>query len=68
MIKYDVYTLLGRRYRIRLDRPMWQLSEYYNPYLGVFRTSGASAVSVVLHTKSVLVARNVVFKDSLCSQ
>ena len=66
MIKYDVYMLLGRHYRVRLDRPMWRLSEYYNPYLGVFRTSGASAVSVVLHTKAVLIARNVAFKGRLC--
>ena len=68
MIKYDVYTLLGWRYRVRMDLPMWRLSEYYNPYLGVFHTSGISAAHVVLHAKAVLVARNVVFKDSLCSQ
>lgn len=68
MIKYDVYTLLGWRYRVRMDLPMWRLAEYYNPHLGVFRTSGISAMHVVLHAKAVLVARNVMFKDKVCSQ
>lgn len=68
MIKYDVYTLLGWRYRVRMDLPMWWLSEYYDPYLDAFHPSNISAMDVVLHAKAVLVARNVVFKASLCSQ
>ena len=68
MIKYDIYRVNGIYYRVNRAKSWDVLAEYYNPYLDAFRTSGVTAAHIILHHKAVLVGRNVVFKDNVCSQ
>lgn len=69
MIKYDVYNLRGAYYRVALDRALDQPAEWYCKHRGAyFEDCAFSSASILLHGQSVLIARNVVFKDSVCSQ
>ena len=69
MIKYDVYKLRGTYYRIAVDTPLIHWAEWYSTFLGAYLGDCAfDGMFIVLHEQSVLVARNVIFKDSVCSQ
>lgn len=69
MTKYDVYKLRGTYYRIAVDAPLTNPAEWYSSHLGVYLKDCAfDGMFVLLYSQSVLVARNVVFKDSVCSQ
>ena len=68
MIKYDVYDLRGQYYRIAVDRALDQPAEWYCKHRGMYFEDCACSISfILLHRQSVLVARNVVFKDKVCS-
>lgn len=68
MIKYDMFRFYGSYYRINTADGLHNLSEYYDPRVGKWKCSHNRAVELVLEPHCRLVARNVVFKDSLCSQ
>lgn len=69
MIKYDVYNLIGTYYRLSVDSPLAHPAEWYCPFLGAwFGDSAFDGMFILLCDRSVLVARNVVFKDKVCSQ
>ena len=69
MIKYDVYNLRGIYYRVALDRALDSPAEWYCKHLGeYFEDCAFSSAFILLHGQSVLIARNIVFKDSVCSQ
>ncbi|XAQ48534.1 hypothetical protein KpIITR008_22 [Klebsiella phage KpIITR008] len=69
MIKYDVYNPRGVHYRIAVDRPIDQPAEWYCKHRSTyFEDCAFSSAFILLHGQSVLIARNVVFKDSVCSQ
>lgn len=66
-IMYDVYNLRGAYYRVAVDRPLDHPAEWYCKHLGVyFEDCAFSSAFILLHEQSVLVARNVVFKDKAC--
>lgn len=69
MTKYDVYNLIGQYYRIAVDLPLDNPAEWYCKHQGAyFEDCAFSSAFILLHGQSVLIARNVVFKDSVCSQ
>lgn len=68
MIKYDVFRFFGTYRRIRANSSIYQRAEYYDNYSKQWKQSHVRAVELILGAQHVLVARNVVFKDSVCSQ
>lgn len=68
MIKYDVFNTFGTYRRVRLDSSVYSRAEYYAKNTGQWKQSLVPAVDLILGPHNVLVARNVVFKDSVCSQ
>jgi hypothetical protein len=68
MIKYDVFNTFGTCRRVRLDSSVYSCAEYYDKNTGQWKQSLVPAVDLILGPHNVLVARNVVFEDSVCSQ
>lgn len=69
MIKYDVYKRPnGFLYRVPLDSPLYKRAEFYSETLQKWLTSGHKVGGLISSYRSTIVARNVVFKDSVCSQ
>ena len=68
MIKYDVYMAHGVYYRIRIDSNITTRPYYYSLRHGCWTPSAGRAIDVIGYAKTKLIARNVVFKASLCSQ
>lgn len=69
MSNYDVYNMRGTYYRVELDRPLDHPAEWYCKHLGKYlEDCSFSSSFILLHGQSVLIARNVVFKDNACSQ
>ena len=68
MIRYDVFNTFGTYRRVRLDSSVYSCAEYYAKNTEQWKQSLVTAVDLILGPHNVLVARNVVFKDSLCSQ
>lgn len=69
MIKYDVYKRPnGFLYRVPLDSPLYKCAEFYSEHLQKWLPSGHKVGGLISSDRSTLVARDVVFKDSVCSQ
>ena len=68
MIKYDVFRFFGTYRRVRANSSIYQKAEYYDNYSKQWKQSHVRAVGLILGAHHVLVARNVVFKDRVCSQ
>lgn len=69
MIKYDVYKRPnGFLYRVPLYDTLHGRAEFYNRYLKRWMLSAHTVGGIITSNVSTLVARNVVFKDSVCSQ
>lgn len=68
MIKYDVFNTFGTYRRVRLDFSIYSRTEYYDKNTKQWKQSLVPAVDLTLGPHHVLVVRNVVFKDSVCSQ
>ncbi|UVX31400.1 hypothetical protein A1e_00004 [Klebsiella phage VLCpiA1e] len=69
MIKYDVYTRPnGLFYRVRVDSPLHSKAEVFVGQLDGWVKSGHKVGGILASPRSSLKARNVVFKDRLCSQ
>lgn len=68
MIKYDVFNTFGTYRRVRLDSSIYSHVEYYAKNTEQWKQSLVPAVDLILGPHNVLVARNVVFKDSICLQ
>lgn len=68
-IMYDVYKRpSGLLYRVPLRSPLHVSAEFYAEKGSKWLPSSHTVGGVIALRSSVLVARNVVFKDSLCSQ
>ena len=66
---YDVYKIRGSYYRINLNAPLSSKAEWYSTFTGSYHQDCTfDAAFIILHRTTQLVARNVVFKDRLCSQ
>ncbi|URY99623.1 hypothetical protein 6993_0009 [Klebsiella phage 6993] len=66
---YDVYKRPnGLLYRVPLDSPLHKRTEFYGEGLQEWIPSGHKVGGLISSGRSTLVARNVVFKDNLCSQ
>lgn len=66
---YDVYRRPnGLLYRVPLRRPLHKRAEFYREHLQRWIPSGHKVGGLISSDRSALVARNVVFKDSACSQ
>lgn len=66
---YDVYKQpSGLLYRVPLCSPLHASAEFYAEKGNKWLTSSRTVGGVIALSSSVLVARNVVFKDSVCSQ
>lgn len=72
MSKQNIYDVFkrpnGLLYRVSLYSPLHKHAEVYIKQLRLWVPSGHKVVGLVSSNSSVLVARNVVFKDSVCSQ
>lgn len=68
MTKYDVYKRAGVYRRVATDARLYSRVWFYNERHKVWTLSHLRTIEVVLGAHYVLVARNVVFKDSVCSQ
>lgn len=69
MIKYDVYRRQsGLLYRVPIYSGLHWRAEHYNRYLKRWMLSAHTVGGIITSNASTLVARNVVFKDSVCSQ
>lgn len=69
MIKYDVYRRpSGLLYRVAIYSGLHRRAEFYNRYLKRWMLSAHTVGGIITSNVSTLVARNVVFKDSVCSQ
>lgn len=69
MIKYDVYRRpSGLLYRVPLCSGLHWRAEHYNRYLKRWMLFTYTVGGIITSNASTLVARNVVFKDSVCSQ
>ena len=72
MSKQSVYDLFkrpnGLMYRVSLRSPLHEHAEFYHEELREWLTSAHKVGGFISSNSSVLVARNVVFKDSVCSQ
>ena len=66
MIRYDVFNTFGTYRRVRLDCSIYSCAEYYDKNTEQWRQSLVPAVDLILGPHNTLVARNVVFKASLC--
>lgn len=63
-VKYDVYKRPnGLLYRVNLDSPLYSSAEVAVPNTNRWSASYLKIGGVILSDKSILVARNVVFKD-----
>lgn len=66
---YDVYKRpSGLLYRVPLCSPLHAGAEFYAEKGNKWLTSSHTVGGVIALSSSVLVARNVVFKDKVCSQ
>lgn len=66
---YDVYKRPnGLLYRVPLDSPLHKQAELFRPDTSCWWQSAHKVGGVLSSDRSTLVARNVVFKDRLCSQ
>ncbi|UJD04649.1 hypothetical protein PWKp7_00017 [Klebsiella phage PWKp7] len=66
---YDVYKRPnGLLYRVPLDSPLHKQAELFRPDTGCWWPSAHKVGGVISSDRSTLVARNVVFKDRVCSQ
>lgn len=66
---YDVYKRPnGLLYRVPLDSQLHTIAEFYAVGAGLWLPSGHKVGGLVSSDYSTLVARNVVFKDGVCSQ
>lgn len=66
---YDIYKRPnGLLYRVPLRSPLRKRAEFYTGHLQQWLPSGHKVGGIVSSDRSALVARNVVFKDSVCSQ
>ena len=66
---YDVYKRPnGLLCRVPLRSPLHKRAEFYAEHLQQWLPSGHKVGGIVSSDRSALVARNVVFKDSVCSQ
>lgn len=64
---YDVYKRPnGLLYRVPLDSPLHKQAELFRPDTGCWWSSAHKVGGVISSDRSTLVARNVVFKDSVC--
>ncbi|CAK6595718.1 unknown function [Klebsiella phage vB_Kpl_K71PH129C1] len=64
---YDVYKRPnGLLYRVSLDSPLHKQAEMFRPDTGCWWPSAHKVGGVISSDRSILVARNVVFKDSVC--
>nr|DAV54610.1 MAG TPA: GABARAP domain of GABA-receptor-associated protein [Caudoviricetes sp.] len=72
MSKQDIYDVYKRPngflYRVPLFSPLHALAEFYAEETRLWLPSSHTVGGVVMLSCSTLVARNVVFKDSACSQ
>ena len=69
MIKYDIYKRPnGLFYRVPLYIPLHARVEVLVRPDNVWVKSGHKVGGLISSSRSTLVARNVVFKDSVCSQ
>jgi hypothetical protein len=69
MIKYDVYKRPnGLFYRVAIHDMFHTRAELFAPHSNVWVKSALKVGDLVSSPKSSLLARNVVFKDSVCSQ
>ena len=68
MIRYDVFNTFGTHRRVSLYSSVYSRAEYYDKNTKQWKQSLVPAVDLILGPHNVLVARNVVFKDSVCSQ
>ena len=68
MIRYDVFNTFGTYRRVHLYSSVYSCAEYYDKNTEQWKQSLVPAVDLILGPHNVLVARNVVFKDSVCSQ
>ena len=69
MIKYDVYKRPnGFLYRVSLYATLHWRAEFYDEYLQRWTPSASTIGLIITSNASTLVARNVVFKDGVCSQ
>lgn len=66
---YDVYKRPnGLLYRVPLNSPLHKQAELFRPDTSCWWPSAHKVGGVISSDRSTLVARNVVFKDSVCSQ
>lgn len=66
---YDVYKRPnGLLYRVLLHSPLHKLTEFYAEGIGRWLPSNHNVGGLISSKHSTLVARNAVFKDSVCSQ
>lgn len=69
MIKYDIYKRPnGLFYRVPLDSPLHARAEVLVKPDNIWIKSGHKVGGILTSQKSSLQARNVVFKDKVCSQ
>ncbi|ALO80699.1 hypothetical protein kpv41_08 [Klebsiella phage KpV41] len=68
MTKYDVYKCEGTHRRVATSARLYSRVWFYNKKHKAWTMSHLRTIDVVLGAHHVLVARNVVFKDSVCSQ
>lgn len=66
MIKYDVYKCEDTHRRVATNARLYSRVWFYNKKRKVWTLSHLRTVEVILGAHHVLVARNVVFKDSVC--
>ena len=68
MTKYDVYKCEDTHRRVATNARLYSRVWFYNKKHKVWTLSHLRTIEVILGAHHVLVARNVVFKDSVCSQ
>lgn len=69
LVAYDLYKRPnGLLYRVPLYAALHWRVEFYDEYLQRWTLSSYTVVGIITSNASTLVARNVVFKASLCSQ
>lgn len=69
LVKYDLYKHRnGLLYRVNLDSPLYFSAEVAVPNTNRWSVSYRKIGGIISSSLSTLVARNVVFKDSVCSQ
>ncbi|QGZ00776.1 hypothetical protein [Klebsiella phage VLC2] len=66
---YDLYKRpSGLLYRVPMHSSLYANSEFYSDAEGRWLKSAHTVGGIITSNASTLVARNVVFKDSVCSQ